>query len=163
MKTSPNDKYQPVDKTALDEAKAILETAKYGTLATLDPETGDPHVSRASFCAASPGAPVILVSALAAHTPALLADPRCSILLGDVKRGDPLANARLTLRADAEQVSSVDPERAAIRDAFLAHQPKAKLYIELPDFTFFRLNIISATYVAGFGKAYQLAPEIFEI
>ena len=61
----------------------MIAGARYGALATLAPDGGWPVATRV-WLAGFEGEPLILVSALAAHTGAQRADPRCSLLIGDV-------------------------------------------------------------------------------
>jgi putative heme iron utilization protein len=103
--------------------------------------------------------PLILVSALAAHTSALRTDPRCSLLIGEVGKGDALAHARVTLKCRAEEIAREARDHASVRDAYLAANPKAALYADLGDFAFMRLRIESASFNGGFGKAYALGRE----
>lgn len=137
-------------------ARALVAAARYGALATLEPETGDPLVTRVGLVASGNGTPLILTSALAAHTPALLADPRCALLIGEPGKGDPLAHARITLKCRAEALPRDSRAHAAARRLYLGAHPKAKLYVDLPDFRFFALEMQSGRYNAGFGKAYRL-------
>jgi putative heme iron utilization protein len=137
------------------EVRAMIGTARYGALATLAPNDGWPVATRVGL-AVHEGSPLILISALAAHTAALRADPRCSLLIGEVPdKGDPLAFARVTLKCRAVEVARGD----AVRAAYLQAQPKAELYLDLPDFTFMRLLVESASYNAGFGRAYAIGGE----
>jgi hypothetical protein len=100
--------------------------------------------------------PLILVSALAAHTAALKAESRCSLLVGEVGKGDPLAHARVTIKARAREIGRADVAYGRARELYLAAQPKAQLYVDLPDFTFMALEPMSVSYVAGFGRAYMI-------
>jgi heme iron utilization protein len=140
---------------AIAEAKQILAEATHGALATLDPVDGHPMASRVALSRLEDGIPFILVSGLSPHAAALEADPRCSLLVGKIGRGDPLAYARLTLRCRAQRMSRT-PE---LRAAFLKAQPKAALYVDLPDFMFFRLVPEAVSYIAGFGRAYRFSGE----
>ena len=45
----------------------------------------------------------------------------------------------------------------ARRGRWLARDPRAQLYIDLPDFRFWRLEPLSSLLNAGFGRAYRLA------
>ena len=137
------------------EVRAMIAAARYGALASLSATDGWPVATRVGL-AVHEGSPLILISALAAHTAALRADPRCSLLIGEVPdKGDPLAFARVTLKCRAVEVARGD----AVRAAYLRAQPKAELYVDLPDFTFMRLVVESASYNAGFGRAYALGGE----
>jgi len=104
------------------------------------------------------GAPVFLTSTLSAHTQALLADPRCSLLLGEPGKGDPLAHPRLTVSGTARGIAAEDPARARLKRRYLAHHPKAELYVDFADFGFWRLEIRRASLNGGFGRAYAMTP-----
>ncbi len=148
---------QPTGPEAVLEAKTLIRSARYGALATLDAETGAPQVTRVGVSTDFDGAPVLLISGLAAHFPALKADGRCSLLLGEPGKGDPLAHPRISIAAKATILNRDDPHSLRIATRYLAHQPKAKLYAELGDFRFVRLDPIGASFNAGFGKAYALS------
>ena len=138
--------------------QGLIAAARYGALATISPEDGAPIATRVGL-ASLDGVPLILVSALAAHTGALRADPRCSLLVGEVGKGDPLAHKRATLKCRAREIAHGGAEYDAARQAYLSAQPKAALYVDLPDFAFMLLEPLSASYNAGFGKAYALSGE----
>jgi putative heme iron utilization protein len=98
-----------------------------------------------------------LISALAPHFAALHQTPDCALLLGDVgEKGDPLTHPRLMIRAKATFISPDDPARDGLRTAWLAAQPKAKLYIDFADFALVRLHPQSALLNGGFARAYRL-------
>lgn len=149
---------QPTSDEARRLAKTLLRSARHGALATLDPKTGAPQVTRVGVSTDFDGAPVLLISGLAAHFPALEADGRCSLLLGETGRGDPLAHARITIAAMATILERDHADSARISARYLAHQPKAKLYANLGDFRFVRLDPASASLNGGFGKAFALTP-----
>ena len=138
---------------ALAEARALLAKARHGALATLDPTDGHPMASRVALAHLEEGTPFVLVSDLSAHSGALKADPRCSLLVGEVGKGDPLAYPRLTLKCRAEPL----PRTAELRARFLEVHPKAELYIDLGDFSFFSLKLEAVSFVAGFGRAYRFS------
>ena len=140
-------------------ARRLIRTARHGVIATLDPKSGRPIATRVGLATDAAGTPVILVSALAAHTPALRADPRCSLLIGEPGKGDPLAHPRITLHCDAREIERGNPEEARIAARYLAHNPKAELYAGLGDFRYFRLEPLAASLNAGFGKAYALSAD----
>ena len=79
------------------------------SLAVLEPRHGHPLASRVGVATDADGAPLILVSHLSAHTPAMLADPRCSLLVGEPGKGDPLAHPRVTLVCRAERLEPGTP------------------------------------------------------
>ena len=147
------------DEDARNQARALMHTAAHAALAVIDPETGFPSISRVLIASDADGVPVILVSGLAAHTRALLKDPRASALFGEPGKGDPLAHPRLTVRCSAERVERPSDAHDRIRVRFLKRHPKAKLYIDFPDFCFFRLIPLDASLNGGFGRAYILSSE----
>ena len=151
------------DDDARRQARILLRGARFAAIGVLDPETGFPSVSRVLLGTDIDGAAVILVSNLSAHTGALLADPRASLLTGEPAKGDPLAHPRLTLQCLAESVAHDSPVHTRLRDRFLARHPKSQLYIDFPDFRFFRLVPERASLNGGFGRAYHLSKDDFLI
>jgi len=156
-KTSP---LRPVDDEARALARALMERAPFAALSHLEPETGHPLVTRTGFGLDSDGVPLLLMSELSAHFAALAADARCSLLLGEPGQinkpgGDPLTHPRLTLLGTAVLVLQSD--RDAARTAYLARNPKAKLYVDFGDFHFWRITPERAFLNGGFGKAYNLS------
>jgi heme iron utilization protein len=148
---------------ATDEARALsrrLLTQGYAALAWEDPETQSPGISRISFARDPELGLLTLVSGLAAHTAALRARPDCALMLGEVAgKGDPLTYPRLMIRAVATFLSPDDPLRPSLRARWLTRNPKATVYIDLPDFSFVRLTPVSAFLNGGFGKAFTIAPQ----
>lgn len=147
---------RPTDDEARQLARRLISTAPYIALAVLDPETGWPGISRTLTAIDAEGVPFILVSTLAAHTRALLKDDRCSFLAGEPGKGDPLAHARLSVNCKAVRIDRQASEHADLRERFLARHPKTALYIDFPDFSFFRLVPVSGSLNGGFGRAFVL-------
>ncbi|MGH7003469.1 MAG: HugZ family protein [Alphaproteobacteria bacterium] len=154
--TEKMDVLREMDESAILLVRRLMRSARHAVIATLEPGTGNPIATRIGISTDHDGTPVTLVSSLAAHTPALLADPRCSLLVGELGRGDPLAYPRMTISARAREVAKGTPEHTRIEKRYLAHLPKSKLYVGLGDFRFFRLEPGSARLNGGFGRAYQL-------
>lgn len=157
---NPQDKpFSPIranDAEALALADRLIRGARFGALAGLDPKSGAPIVTRVATATMLDGAPIILVSALSAHTSAILADPRCGLLLGEPGKGDPLAHPRISLACVAERLDRQGVDGKEARRRYLNRNPKGALYADFPDFTFFRLDPRSASLNGGFGKAYNL-------
>lgn len=151
------------DDQARQQARELVVTARFAAIAVIDPETGYPNSSRVLTATDGESLPVILVSRLAAHTRALLANPRCSLLFGEPGKGDPLAWPRISLQCDASPVAADDPERPHLRARFLRRHPKAALYADFPDFLFLRLRPVSASLNGGFGRAYALTGADFNL
>lgn len=148
---------QTVDDEVRRRVRGILRNGRFAALATLEPDTGTPLASRIGLATDVAGAPVFLTSTLTAHTGALLADARCSILVGEPGRGDPLAHPRISITGKAERIEpGLDRDR--VRWRYLARHPKAELYADFGDFSFWRIRVERASFNGGFGKAYQMQP-----
>ncbi|MEX1662921.1 HugZ family protein [Thioclava sp. 15-R06ZXC-3] len=154
----PQSPIRPTDDDARTLARSLIAAATFGALAVNDANSGFPAVSRIAIGTTPGGEIATLVSGLAAHTGALLADPRAGLLLGEPgEKGDPLTHPRLSLRILADQIGRNETRFAALRAHWLATHPKSKLYIDLPDFTFFILRPQSGALNGGFGRAWQLS------
>ncbi|WP_231710228.1 HugZ family protein [Roseibium limicola] len=139
--------------------RGLLRLPRHGALATLEPESGHPLASRVALATDLDGTPIILISQLSGHTKALAADLRCSLLVGDVGKGDPLAHPRMSVACSAEKVERGSDMRERVKRRFLAKNPKSDLYAEFLDFDFFRLQVLGASLNGGFGRAYALTTE----
>ncbi|OSP55683.1 HugZ family protein [Pseudoruegeria sp. SK021] len=150
---------RPTDDDARALAQRLIGTARSGALAVLDPTSGVPQVTRVAMGTTPEGQPLTLISELSAHTVALRADLRCSLLLGEPgPRGDPLTHPRLTLTCTACFVPRDDPAHIRLRAHYLGTHPKAQLYIDFSDFSFLQFRVHSAALNGGFGKAFHLGP-----
>jgi putative heme iron utilization protein len=143
----------------LSEARALVRGAQSAALAVLEPETGHPLVSRVGLATLADGTPLIILSRLAAHSSALDADKRCSLLIGEPGKGEPLAHARIMLVCRARPIPPGGQEAEEARERYLAVHPRAAIYVDLPDFRFFALDVERARFNAGFGRAYAIAGE----
>lgn len=92
--------------------------------------------------------PILLMSSMAVHGKAIAADPRvCLLFDGTVGLDQPLTGPRLSVFGRAEK--SQEP---GARARFLARHPDARLYADFGDFSFYRVAIERAHFVAGFGR-----------
>lgn len=150
-------------------AATLMRGARTGALATLEKGSGTPYASLATVATDPGGAPVLLISRLALHTQNIAADPRVSLMcdaqsLAAGARGedDPLALGRVTVIGRAERVG---PQ--GVRERFLARHPGAAMYVDFPDFAFYRIAVERAHFIGGFGrivdipgKELTIAPEV---
>lgn len=154
------DPIRSTDDEARALARALVGKARFGSLGTIDPETGHPQVTRVALGIGPGGGLYTLVSGLSAHSRALRADPRVGLLIGEPgAKGDPLTHPRLSLSARARSVSPDTAEDAGLRARWLADHPKAKLYIDLPDFFFVEFVPLGALLNGGFARAFRLTPD----
>lgn len=145
----------PPEFDSVGLAKELLRTIRSGALATLDPGGGFPFASLVTVATDLDGAPLLLTSRLSAHTQNLEHDPRASLLLAATGKGDPLAHPRLTLVGEAARAG--EPR---VRARFLARHPKAQLYADFPDFSFWRMEVTGAHLNGGFARAANLPGEV---
>src|SRR3954464_860936 len=152
----PEGAQAPADFVPAELAKTLLRTRRAGTLATLDRNTGHPFASLVTVATDVDGSPVILTSRLSTHTANLEADGRASVLLAQSGKGDPLAHPRLTVLGTFAQVARGTADDARVRRRFLARHPKAELYAGFGDFSFWRMDAVSAHLNGGFARAADL-------
>lgn len=144
------------DDEARELARALLSAMRHATLGVTDEATGHPHLTRIACQIAPDGVPVALLAGIAAHSRALRNDPRAGLLVETtLPKGDPMTWPRLSLQVAAEE-HGIDAQTRAL---WLAADPKAKVYIDLPDFRLWRLRPLSAMLNGGFARAYRLTPE----
>jgi putative heme iron utilization protein len=151
------DVLQPVDAEARRLAKTLLRTSRHAALATIDPLDGAPAASRVALATTMSGDPVFLISGLSGHFGNLEADERCSLLVGDIGKGDPLAHPRMTIIGRAEKLSP-GAARDLAKARYLMRHPKSALYVDFPDFAFWRLTPVRVSLNGGFGKAFAPTP-----
>ncbi len=157
--TKRPDPVQPANDDALALVRQLLSLG-HAALAWQDPDTGNPGISRIAFARDPEAGMLTLVSGLAPHFRALRDRPDCALMLGEVgDKGDPLTHPRLMIRAQASYVPPHDPARSGIRARWLDRNPKAQVYIDLPDFAFVRLTPVSALLNGGFARAFHITPE----
>ena len=158
--TSP---IRPTDDEARSLARQLMQDARFAALAVTD-ETGCPSLSRVAFGLSPAGAPISLVSTLAAHTQALMARPDCALLVGEPgDKGDPLTHPRLTLQGRAEILPNDTPAHSEMAAHYLRDHPKSKLYVGFGDFHFLQITLTRAFLNGGFGKAFNLTPADLEL
>ena len=140
------------------EARRLLRRIRHASLATLDRETGYPYASLVNFATDLMGRPVIFISQLARHTYNLQSNPSSSLLAAHLPdSGDVLTGARVTVLGEFRPVA-----REAVAERYVACHPDARMYLDFPDFSFWRLDAKLAHGVAGFGRIETLdAQDVF--
>jgi hypothetical protein len=129
-----------------------LRTIRTTTLATLT-ESGAPFATLTAIATDYDGTPILLLSKLAQHMRNLERDGRCSLLLAQGGRGDPMAHPRLTLVARAARTQS-----STARARFLSRNAKAQLYADFPDLSLWRAEIEAVHLNGGFARAADFGP-----
>jgi len=141
---------------AIKNARQLLLKEYRGVLSTHSQSMpGFPFGSAVPYCLDANGWPLILISRIAQHTRNLLADNKCSLLVGERAAEDVQAAGRLTVLAEARQL--VDPltiEAAARR--YYRYFPDACDYHRAHDFDFWVLQPVRWRYIGGFGAIHWL-------
>ena len=131
----------------LAAAASLLVAARSATLATVF--EGAPHASLVTPALADDGQPVLLLSALAAHTKHLQANPACALLVtGTAASENPQTTPRLSLSGQAHPVAA-----EAVRARFLEIHPYAMQYAGFSDFSFWKITVSTSQYIGGFANA----------
>lgn len=116
---------------------------------------GFPFGSVAPYCLDAQGCPLILISRIAQHTHNLQQDAKCSLLVGERGAADVQAAGRLTLLAEARQLT----DEAAIEAAaarYYRYFPQSRDYHRAHDFDFWRLEPVRWRFIGGFGAIHWL-------
>ena len=139
-------------EAAVRAARALLTAESVGVLSTVSVHRpGFPYGSVTPYALSAGGAPLLLLSRLAAHTKNLLADPRASLFIGDRSAAeDPQAGGRVSLLGRVAPLP--DGEAPDARERYLARWPRAADYLALGDFSFWRFDVEEARLIAGFGE-----------
>ena len=145
---------------AVDLARRIVRSAPTAALGTLTAD-GGPFVSFVTAANAEDGAPIVLLSGLAAHSRNLGRDDRASLMMqapageGD----DPLTGARATVVGRLRRVGRDEPGHDGLMARFLARHPKAEGYAGFGDFSLYRMAVDGVHLVAGFGRIARLSAD----
>jgi len=132
------------------EARQFLRSTRTAILSTHSAKfEGYPFGSVAPFVLDHQCQPIILISNIAEHTKNIATNPKVSLLVF-AGAEDLQANARLTLLGKAHIIDK--NEDADLRARYLRYLPQASGYFDMHDFSFYRIQIETCRYIAGFGK-----------
>ena len=138
----------------------LIRRHRQATLAVVDADAGEPVTARVSYVEEPDCAAVLIhLSNLSAHKRILQRNPMCSLLIcePDPGVGDVLSLARVALQATASQLARGGEEYAQAKARFLEKLPSAEIMFALPDFDLFRVQPRRARFIAGFGRAFEVA------
>ena len=129
----------------------MVYLARIGSLSTLSrKQPGFPFGSVMPYGLDEHGRPVFLISTMAMHTQNLRADSRASLLVTQPDAGgDPLGASRVTLIGNVLPIPK--PEVAEARRLYLARYANSQYWVDFEDFSFYRMVVVDAYYVGGFG------------
>lgn len=140
------------------EARNLLLKNSQGILSTNSVEmSGYPFGSVVPYCLDQTGNPIILISRIAQHTKNIITDQKVSLIT--IEAGDDIqVGGRLTWVADAKLVED-DEELIGVADRYFRYFPQSRDYHKVHDFAFYRLELVRARYIAGFGKIHWIDAE----
>ena len=134
-------------------ARTLLHNQHQGVLSTISlHRAGYPYGSLTPYALSRAGAPLILISALAAHTQNLIADPRASLFVAADAgpAGDPQAETRISVLGRFARVAPGDEADARAR--YAARLPRAAANSQTRDFQIWEMSVEEVRLVAGFGQ-----------
>lgn len=134
--------------------RTLLSAGRFGTLTTVTTTgrtaPGFPYGSLVAYSVLDDGSPLLCISELAEHTRNAHADGRAGMLVAGLpvdEAADPLDRPRASLVGHLVRHDPSDVEHAA----HLELHPGVIDYVDFPDFAWWRLEIVAARYVGGFG------------
>ena len=145
---------------ALWTLSRLIATQRVSSLGTL--RNGSPHVSLVLYVPSPDYSTFfMLLSELAVHTGAILADPRVSLLIAEADQvdRDPQSLARVTLEGEAREIPRDTPEFEDGRSLYVERFPGSKMTFGLGGFRLFSLRPRYGRVVAGFAQAFNITTE----
>lgn len=142
-------------RSQLARLKRLLAAARWAALASVD-GAGAPMASMVGYVMTEASdAAYIHLSRLAAHTGNLLANGRAALVISenDDGNGDPQELTRVTLQGGVQVIARDTEEYGAAQESYLQRLPASERLFDFPDFILFRLDVVEARFVGGFGQA----------
>jgi putative heme iron utilization protein len=137
---------------AAKQARALFQSQSNGVLSTHSNDLpGYPFGSITPYCLNGHGEPVILISTIAQHTRNIATNNKVSLICYDKQADDQQAAGRITYIADA--IPFDDKEMA---ERYYHFFPSSRDFHKTHDFNFYRLDLVRARYIGGFGQIYWL-------
>lgn len=141
----------------------ILSNIRVAALGTMRDEA--PRVSMVSFISAHDfSAFYVHTSRLAQHTVDMQKNKQVSLLIAEPDDGrvDPQTLARLSIRGSAVFMENGEPGYTPVKNMYIERFPASESLFTSADFGLWRIKPKGARFVAGFSKAFNLAPETLQ-
>lgn len=136
-------------------ARGLLLSEYHGVLSTHSVDApGYPFGSVVPYCLARDGQPVILISNIAQHTKNIQNNSKVSMIVTEGEIDDVQAAARLTCLGNAIMVSDIED----VSTRYYSYFPASRDYHKTHDFNFYRIELVRARYIGGFGVIHWLEP-----
>ena len=134
------------------DAVNLFRSSNTAILSTLSKSTdGYPFGSFVTTVSHSNRELFIYASDIAEHTKNILNDSKACVTLSSVNnQGDKQASSRLSLMGDLTKISSEDIKNCQAR--FFKFLPESEKYSDIHGFNFYRLKILKARWIGGFGQ-----------
>ena len=139
---------------------------RYHTLLLSSLDNHHPELSYAPYCCDQQGRFYVYLSGLASHSQNLERHPDCSVMfIADESDSRNLfARERLSYRCRAERIEPQAPDHSIQLDQLQQRFGEVMTLLRtLPDFQLYRLTPLSGRYVVGFGRAYDVDPQLHRI
>lgn len=150
-----------MDQQSEQTLARLIRSTRIAALGTI--HEGEANLAMVAYAFAEDfSAFYIHVSRLGKHTTDMENDPRVSLLITetDDHRLDPQTLARVSIRGTAEMFPRSDPSYAQVKTIYLERFPEAEQLFSLGDFNIWKISPKSGRFVAGFGRAFNLVPEV---
>ena len=142
------------------EARRLLRAHRYGVLSTLSKRLdGFPFGSITPYLVDHDGSLLILISSLAEHCKNIRHDPRVSLISHNQSSPDIQMQGRATVMGRAHPVN--DPQQSSAR--YVRHFPETAAYLEMSDFTFYRIQPVAIRYIGGVGRIHWVSMENYSL
>ena len=140
-------------EAAAQQARKLLLAEYHGILSTHSKDVpGYPFGSVMPYCLDASGCPVIQISTIAQHTKNIEHNPRVSLIVSESGVDDVHTGGRLTWMGDAIKIE----EPTAIAEHYFNFFPQTKNYNITHDFDFYRLELVKARFIGGFGQIFWI-------
>ena len=139
------------------EARKLLLQEYHGILSTHSKDVpGYPFGSVMPYCLDDSGCPILQISTIAQHTKNIEHNPKVSLIVSETHTDDVHTAGRLTWMGDAEKIH--DSEEVA--EHYFRFFPQAKNYNNTHNFHFYRINLVKARFIGGFGQIFWVDNEL---
>jgi putative heme iron utilization protein len=141
----------------------IITNIRIAALGTM--RDGAPRVSMVTYVPAQDlSAFYVHVSRLAQHTLDMQKNNQVSLLIAepDDGRADPQTLARLSIRGSAEFMEYGEPGYTPVKVAYVGRFPASESLFNNAEFGLWRIKPKGASFVLGFSKSFNLAPEMLQ-
>jgi heme iron utilization protein len=150
-----------MDEQSEQTLARLIRSTRIAALGTL--HDGEPNLAMVAYAFAEDfSAFYIHVSKLGKHTADMEKDPRVSLLIteADDHRADPQTLSRVSIRGTAEVLPRTGADYAQVKEIYLQRFPESEQLFGLGDFNLWKLTPRGGRFVAGFGRAFNLVPEV---